>query len=169
MYGFTNPNKNRIKTVFLGVRISFLTGYPNTWFPKTHPLELEGVQFFGLVDSPLMDSRVPVDSRFQYHWKVDIFSFQKSPRLSGLSHLNLGNRSKAICLSTNQVIIVSPVVSSHTIASTILFSVLLVLERLKKDVSIDIIQGPSNVLTTERYAHRGIGCKTNCRNKPFVV
>ncbi len=28
-------------------------------------LELEGVQIFGLVDSPTLDSRVPVDSRVQ--------------------------------------------------------------------------------------------------------
>ncbi len=43
-----------------------------------HGLELEGVQFFGLVDSPTVDSRVPVDSRVQNHWKEDIKSFQKS-------------------------------------------------------------------------------------------
>ena len=34
-------------------------------------LELERVHFFGLVDSPPLDSQVPVDSWVQKHWKVE--------------------------------------------------------------------------------------------------
>ncbi len=33
--------------------------------------EAGGNQIFLLIDSLLMDSQVPADSRVQYHWKVD--------------------------------------------------------------------------------------------------
>ena len=42
-------------------------------------LVMEGVQIFGLVDSPLTDSRVPVDSRVLCYWKVSSRAVLASP------------------------------------------------------------------------------------------
>ncbi len=44
--------------------------------PRWCTIELEGVQLFGLVDSPVSDSRVPVDSRVQQNstpaiWRME--------------------------------------------------------------------------------------------------